>query len=131
MILQALVQLYEALAEDGKLPRAGWSRVKVSYALDIDREGQLKGIVPLLQEDVRGKKTVWVPSMLNVPEMVSRSSGVSANFLCDNSKYLLGIDAAGTNKRVMDCFCAAQKKHLEILGEVHSLLAEGIKNFFL
>lgn len=29
--------------------------------------------------------------MFLVPEMVTRSSGVSANFLCDNAKYLLGI----------------------------------------
>ena len=42
-------------------------------------------------EEERGKKTVQVPQVLLVPEMVTRSSGVSANFLCDNAKYLLGI----------------------------------------
>ena len=34
-----------------------------------------------------------IPSLRTVPQMVSRPSGVSANFLCDNSKYILGIDA--------------------------------------
>lgn len=130
MILQALVQLYEALAEEGKVPRAGWSLTKVSYGLDVDREGQLKEIIPLLQEEERGKKKVWVPSVLKVPEMVSRSSGVSANFLCDNSKYMLGVDETGTNQRVQECFKAARDRHEEILREVHNPMADAIKKFF-
>ncbi len=51
----------------------------------------LKGISCLKTEEERGKKTVQVPQVFLVPEMVTRSSGVSANFLCDNAKYLLGI----------------------------------------
>lgn len=131
MILQALVKHYETLAEKGKAARQGWCRAKVSYALDIGSDGQLLGIISLKREEERGKKTVWLPQSIMVPEMVSRSSGVSANFLCDNSKYMLGIDADGCGKRIKDCFEAAKKKHLELLNDVTTNAAEAIKNFFL
>lgn len=130
MILQALVKHYETLAEQGKVSRQGWCRAKVTYALDIDAEGRLLGLIPLKQEEERGKKTVWVPQMMEVPEMAARSSGVLANFLCDNSKYLLGIDKDGSGKRVLECFQAAREKHEAILEQVQSEAAVAVKNFF-
>ena len=107
MILQTLVHLYGILADQGKVEREGWCRAKVSYAIQLSKEGGVLGILCLKTEE-RGKKKVWIPQQMTVPEMVIRSSGISANFLCDNSKYMLGIDAAGTNPRVRDCFGAAR-----------------------
>lgn len=130
MILQALVKHYETLAEQGKVSRQAWCRAKVTYALDIDTDGNLLGIISLKQEEERGKKTVWVPQMVEVPEMAARSSGVSANFLCDNSKYLLGIDNDGSGKRVLECFQAAREKHESVLEEVQSEAAVAVKHFF-
>lgn len=130
MILQALVNHYEDLAKQEKVPKKGWCHAKVSYALDIGRDGSLLGIISLKQEEIRGKKAVWVAQPKEVPEMVSRSSGVSANFLCDNSKYMLGIDSDGSGSRIRECFEAAKKKHLSILTDVHSVAAEAVKNFF-
>lgn len=130
MILQALTRHYEALANQGKVSKQGWCRAKVSYALDIDRDGSLSGIISLKQEEIRGKKTVWIPQSIEVPEMVARSSGVSANFLCDNSKYMLGIDSEGTGKRIRECFEAARKRHLDILDSLNSETAKAITRFF-
>ena len=130
MILQALVKHYETLAEQGKVSRQAWCRAKVTYALDIDTDGKLLGIISLKQEEERGKKTVWVPQMVEVPEMAARSSGVSANFLCDNSKYLLGIDNDGSGKRVLECFQAAREKHESVLEDVQSEAAVAVKHFF-
>ena len=39
MILQALVKYYEDLTEEGKVAREGWCQAKVSYALNLSREG--------------------------------------------------------------------------------------------
>ena len=50
MILQLLNQYYDRLVEAGKLERSGWQIVKVSYALQIDDEGQLKRVIPLGDE---------------------------------------------------------------------------------
>lgn len=130
MILQALVKHYETLAEQGKVSRQAWCRAKVTYALDIDTDGNLLGIISLKQEEERGKKTVWVPQMVEVPEMATRSLGVSANFLCDNSKYLLGIDNDGSGKRVLECFQAAREKHESVLEDVQSEAAVAVKHFF-
>lgn len=130
MILQALVKHYENLAEQGKVAKAGWCRGKVSYGIRLSREGEITGITWLKTEEERGKKKVWLPTPMLVPEMVTRSSGVAANFLCDNSKYLLGIDMEGTSPRVLDCFEAAKEKHLSILQGVQGGMAASIRLFF-
>ena len=131
MILQSLVKYYETLADKEKVARPGWCKAKVSYAISLSREGDITGILSLKVEKTRGKKSVILPVMLTVPEMVTRSSGVSANFLCDNSKYLLGIDANGTNARMQECFEAAKEKHLSILEGVEGEAAEAIRSFFV
>lgn len=130
MILQALVNHYENLAEQGKVDKEGWCRAKVSYAVNLSKDGRILGIISLKQEVEKGKKKIWVPQQIKVPEMVIRSSGVSSNFLCDNSKYILGIDADGTNQRVFDCFEAAREKHLSLLRETEGDMAQAIRNFF-
>ena len=133
MILQSLTRLYEVLAEEGKVSRRGWCTAKVSYGINLSKEGEIKGIVWLKEEDVRGKKTVWLPSSTCVPEMVTRSSGVSANFLCDNAKYLLGIDKEMDEKsrqRAKDCFSAAKEKHLSLLHEIKGEMSQAICRFF-
>ena len=130
MILQALVRHYENLAAQGKVSREGWCQAKVSYGINLSREGKITGIISLKQEEERGKKTVIVPDIRTVPEMVTRSSGVSANFLCDNSKYFLGIDAQGSGTRIQECFQAARKRHLELLRGVEGEMAQAVRLFF-
>lgn len=130
MILQALVKYYENLAEQGKVSRLGWCHAKVSYEINLSSEGDIIGITSRKIEDMRGKKAVWVPANLVVPEMVTRSSGVAANFLCDNSKYMLGIDAEGMNPRVMDCFQATKEKHGQILQSAQGKTARAILAYF-
>lgn len=130
MILQSLVSYYETLLKDGKAAPQGWCQAKVAFAVNLDEDGSFKGIFSLKHEEERGKKKVLVPSMRQVPQMVARSSGVSANFLCDNSKYILGIDAEGSGKRIRECFEAAKEKHLSILEHADSKLAMAVKAFF-
>lgn len=130
MILQALVNYYETLQSAEKIAQQGWCQAKVSYALNLDEGGRLKGIISLKTENTVGKKKVVLPAVKMVPEMVTRSSGISANFLCDNSKYLLGIDAQGSGKRVLECFEAAKNRHLEILKSAEGKFASAVKAFF-
>ena len=130
MILQALADYYERLAEQGKVEKPGWGRAKVSYGLELDTEGRLIGVIPLKQEEIRDKKTVLVPREMKVPEMIPRSSGVSANFLCDNSGYLLGIDRKGKPERSLQCFQAAKEEHLYILERCESEAAKAVTAFF-
>lgn len=131
MILQALVKHYEMLLKQGKVTPKGWCQAKVSYAINLHEDGRIKGIISLKREEERGKKTILVPSVRRVPQMVTRSSGVAANFLCDNSKYMLGIDVQGSGKRILECFETAKEKHLKILKDVDSKMAETVRAFFI
>ena len=130
MILEALVKHYENLAEQGKLPRQGWCQAKVSYGINLSKSGDIKDIVWLKREEQMGKKQSWIPQLMTVPAMVTRSSGVSSNFLCDNSKYLLGIDKDGTGKRILECFEAAKERHLNLLQNASDEMAQAICAFF-
>lgn len=133
MILQALVKHYENLVEEEKVSKQGWCSAKVSYEIELSKEGEIKNIICLKIEEERGKKTVIRPQNLLVPEMVTRSSGVSANFLCDNAKYLLGISQENdekNKKRAEECFWAARDKHLSLLNHAEGEMAKAICLFF-
>lgn len=130
MILQALVKYYENLEKQGKLPRQGWCQAKVSYGINLSIDGNIKNIIWLKDQVQAGKKQIWISKTMTVPTMLTRSSGVAANFLCDNSKYLLGIDKNGTGKRITECFEAAKEKHIKLLENTSGKMAQAICAFF-
>lgn len=131
MILQALTAYYEQLVRQGKLSAPGWDdSFKVSYELRLNDAGQLLGVVPLLTEKTVGKKTVLTPRAMRVPAHEKRSSGIAANFLCDNSTYLLGADEKGKPERAADCFKACAKLHHTILDGVDSPAARALLAYF-
>lgn len=131
MILQALTAYYEQLVRQGKLSAPGWDdSFKVSYELRLNDAGQLLRVVPLLIEKTVGKKTVLAPRAMRVPAHVKRASGIAANFLCDNSTYLLGADEKGKPERSADCFKACAKLHHTILDGVDSPAARALLAYF-
>lgn len=130
MILQSLAEYYENLVLQKKVSKSGWCQAKVSHAIELNEDGTIKAIISQKKEEERGKKKIWVPVLLNVPEMVTRSSGVSSNFLCDNAKYFLGIDGDGIQKRTIECFEAAKERHLMLLEEANGKMARAICLFF-
>lgn len=130
MILQALSRLYEQLVLKNIVSEEGWGPAKVSYGLVIGRDGELQQVVPLKISQTRGKKTVLASQMLVVPDQVKRTVGISANFLCDNAAYLLGVDGKGNPERARKCFAAAQALHQELLGSLESDSAQRICKFF-
>ena len=131
MILQALTAYYEQLREQKKVEAPGWdSKFKVSYELRLGPDGQLLALNDLRQEVPKGKKTVIAPRELPVPHRVKRASGVAANFLCDNTSYLLGADEKGKPERSRQCFEACAALHHKVLDGVDSPAAKAILAFF-
>lgn len=128
MILQALVSYYEALAAKGKIARPGWERVKISYALELDADGQLLAVHPLKVPTADGKK--MIPREMLLPARVKKTAGVSANFLCENAAYLLGIGDTEKPKRVIECFEAAKHLHKTLLSTIDTPCAKAICAFF-
>ena len=92
MILQALTRYYEDLLSRGEIAAPGWSPAKISYALCLNGAGDLEQVIPTMEEVTKGKKTVLQPQTFSLPAAVKRTVGIGANFLWDNSSYLLGVD---------------------------------------
>lgn len=59
------------------------------------------------------EKEIEVPCEMCVPLPVTRSSGVKANFLCDNFSYFLAIDDKGNVQRTIQCFEEAKNCIIE------------------
>lgn len=138
MILQSLVKLYEILEEQKKITGLGWSPAKVSFRISLNSEGALVGLVSACNLVRRGKKEIWMPTVMSVPEQAKRSSGIKPQFLCDTSSYFLGIDdKGGTEKekqkakeRAIECFRSAKQLHHRILDGCDSHVAKSILKFF-
>ena len=130
MILQALVDDYEALSTSGKIARPGWGPVKTSIALELTETGEISQAIFLKEKVEKGKKKVLVPKIFDLPAPVKRTVGVSANFLCDNSSYILGFDDKGKPKRSLECFAACKALHEKVLDGVESPATKAVLVFF-
>ena len=130
MILQALTRYYEDLLSRGEIAAPGWSPAKISYALCLNGAGDLEQVIPTMEEVTKGKKTVLQPQTFSLPAAVKRTVGIGANFLWDNSSYLLGVDQKGKPERSRDCFAAAAQKHHAVLDGADSPIARAILTFF-
>ena len=130
MILQALTRYYEDLLAQGRIDAPGWAPAKISFALYLDENGGLTQVVPTMEDVTKGKKTVQQPQSMALPAAVKRTVGIVANFLWDNSSYLLGIDQKGKPERSRNCFAAAAKLHHTVLDGVDSPVAHSILAFF-
>lgn len=132
MILQALVRHYEDLVARDAIAGPGWSKAKISYALEIDDEGQLLQAVSVMAQQQRGKKTKLLPQEMELPTPVPGRTGksIKPSFLWDNASYILGIDEKGNPERAKDCFSASQKHHIELLSGVNCAPAQAIVAFF-
>lgn len=145
MILQSLVDYYETLARQGAIAKPGWGDYKISYAVNLNQQGEVIGILSLEKEVMRGKKKVSVPTTHMLPEGVKKSSGIRPQFLWANAAYCLGLpkenktadmtgDAATKwekdKKRSVACFEAMKQYHLDILEAVHTPSAAALKWFF-
>lgn len=130
MILQALTRYYEDLLQRGEIAAPGWSPAKISFALCLDKDGQVTQAIPTMEEVTIGKKAVLRPQSIILPSAVKRTVGIDSNFLWDNSAYLLGVDQKGKPERSRDCFRAAASLHHAVLDGVDSPIAKAILAFF-
>lgn len=119
MVLQALNEHYQILSADPESGVAplGYSATGVSFALNLSMKGELLDIYPLFEQVQRGKKTFETPLRMIVPEQVKRASNIVANFLCDNSTYVLGLSDKneGDLQYVQKRFEAFRQFHCDLL----------------
>lgn len=138
MILSALTDYYEHLLREEKVGQDGWSLAKVSYAITIDKDGQVRGIQSLQKPEQRGKRETMVPVIRFVPLQKGRSRQIAPYFMCDNAKYLLGAWISSEDaeldeknqKQAQNYFAASAKYHKEILKERNNAFAKSVCKFF-
>lgn len=130
MILQALTRYYEDLLRRGEIAAPGWSLTGISYALCLDQTGALTQVIPTMQEELAGKKTVLRPQRMLLPAPVKKASGVISNFLWENAGYLLGAKQGEDAARSRKCFQAAAALHHTLLDGVDSPTARAILAYF-
>lgn len=116
MILQALHDLYDRLADDPDYDIAppGYSIQKISFAIVLEPDGRLFAI-----EDVRdrsGKRPT--PRRVRVFGGAKPSgSGLNPCLLWDNAAYMLGYSGdPGKQARALESFAAFRDRHLQLEG---------------
>lgn len=89
MIIRSLVDYYEQLCKSkaDEVPSYGWLSQPIHYYLMLSPDGRLRSIVPCGNEK-HGLLAV-------VPQKLRGTSDGRANFLWDNSLYLLGVNGDG------------------------------------
>lgn len=131
MVIKELVNLYEALVEQGKVASMGWTDSKVTYGLELDKNGIPKGLKPLAVREVeskKGKRIEAIPAYVMVPEQKKRTNGVNPYLLCDTAGYLLGVSKNG--KDAIKYFNASKKNHLKFLKGLSCDAASAVIKFF-
>jgi len=87
MILTALADLYERMAEVGQAPRRGFASVPIGAEVEIDCDGRVLRVASRLMPE--GKR--MVAGTMNVPVPVKRTVGIAANRFWDKTAYALGV----------------------------------------
>lgn len=133
MIIQSLVEYYDAQAELGLMPPVGWSNEKISGAVEIDDNGKILAVhdlhnVVTIKTKNGKEKQQSRPSILTVPQFPTRTVNIAPGFLCDNTKYLFGIES-GKTKTFDKNYKAFREENLKILKGVQSPAALAMCRF--
>ncbi len=130
MILSALANLYTRLCRDDpdSMPRPGWNRRNVSFALELRPDGGVERLVDL--RDTSGKKSS--PISILVPdhgEVRTSAAKTQPYFLCDGTAFLLGA-SAGMGDKVLEYFVNARALHERLLANCGDPFARAILGHF-
>ena len=106
-ILSSLAKAYERLPN---APPFGFSAEKIGFLISLNPDGNVASVTDL-RTGAGNKK---IAPLMQVPQAVKRTVGITSNFLWDKTSYVLGV-TAGEGKRVADEHSAFVKRHVEAL----------------
>lgn len=128
MILTSLARYYDRLIERAvpEVPVLGYTATGAAFALNLSPGGELVEVITLGGESSGSRAGV----RLIVPEQEKRSMNIAANFMCDNSTYILGVDEKGKPERTRKAFCQSRLLHHEVLDGVDDEGARAVLAYF-
>ncbi|MFE1598065.1 type I-C CRISPR-associated protein Cas8c/Csd1 [Methylobacterium sp. ID0610] len=109
-ILQSLDRYYDRMAARGEAEAPGFSREKISFAIVLSPEGEVRDVMDL--RVASGRKRV--PVLHEVPAAVKRTAGILPNRLWDKTSYVLGR-TAGEGRRTAEEHAAFKALHRDLL----------------
>lgn len=127
MILQALVDYYNTLVQQGKIAKPGWSRVKISWALDLEPDGSISSVQYMKVTPDKGKP---YPLEMTLPAPVKKTSGKRSNFLWENAEYLIGYATKDAPEETKKKFETAKELHLSLLRGIDTPEANAVRAYF-
>lgn len=130
MIIASILELYEQLKAEGRVPRPNFTFENISGEVVLDAAGKVVEVNSFVRDLPKGQ---FCPKM-DVPAFVGRTSGIEANRLWDKTAYLCGAtakldkkkkpirDKAGQKQpcqdyRAEEKFAAFVRRHAETYGD--------------
>lgn len=115
MLIHALCDYYDILAEAGEVLPEGYSSVKISYVISLTEEGKIDDIFPYKKEETittaKGKeKKTLVPRNERMPRRTEKT-GIEANIIEHRPLYLFGLNYADGGLSPEDPTQKARKSH--------------------
>lgn len=142
MLINALTEYYDILADQGKLPRDGFCKQKIHYKILLNSDGGIDDIVNCQNEkkikDKKGKeKTLYEPLNEIFPKR-NQKPGIAAEIIDHRPKYIFGLTFDSKNdeftlaadKKSNKClFDVFKETNLEFIEDVNTPIASAYKKF--
>lgn len=115
MLIKALCDYYDMLAEAGKVLPDGYSKVKVHYLICLTPEGMVEDIINYQdREEIKNAKgqikEKWVPRDVVMPQR-TEMPGIKSNIVEHRPLYIFGLNMDGDELSSTDRTGKAKKSH--------------------
>ncbi|NOZ23497.1 MAG: type I-C CRISPR-associated protein Cas8c/Csd1 [Planctomycetes bacterium] len=122
MILQALADYYERLADDPSVEIAppGFEQKAIDFLIVLDPEGNLVNLLDA--REGTGRKRRGRPTL--VPKAVKRTAGIAANLLWDTVPYVVGRALPEKGKNFEKQSARAVQKHEAFIQRIRNTFSE-------
>lgn len=137
MLIKALCDFYDLLAEDGKVNEKGFSNVPIQYAVSLSPEGKISGITDIRRAvkvtDKKGKEKTEYESVIYRFPFREKSTSIKAYRIDHRGKYIFGLSfdpdsgtLSVTDKTANDKF---KEKNLEFTEGMDDPTVNAFRNF--
>lgn len=131
MLIQALCEYHDILAQSGKLVPDGYSPVPIHYCVSLRMDGSIAGIYSCetteIVTDKKGKqKEKQVPTEITLPKRTQKT-GVDANIAEHRPLYLFGLQYDKDKLSAQDRTQKAKKSHIAYV-EKNLTFLEGLES---
>lgn len=140
MLIKALCDYYDVLAEKGLVVPEGYSAVPIKYKIVLTPEGKIDKIISCqkteLQVQKNGKeKEILVPAMLDFPKRTEKP-GIESNTIEHRPLYIFGLNREKDSLNPQDRTGKAVKSHqafvdrnLEFIDGINSSIVDAFRHF--